>query len=89
MTLSLRSRFLTGIVTGLAVLLCIFCVIIYIVTHHTLISQFDKSLFDTAKLLCAVIEVEDDDEDNQGHQDKVSLGFNQEIEAAVARALET
>ena len=55
---SLRSRLLFCIAISSLVLLCIFSVIIYTVTKYSLISHFDNSLLNTAKLLTAVVEQE-------------------------------
>jgi len=80
MILSLRSRFLVGVVVGLTVLLCILCTIIYTATRHTLICHFDKSLLDTAKMLSALVETKDDD-DEEGHQDEETISeIKSEIE---------
>ena len=56
MTLSLRTRLLSGMVLGMGVLLGLFCGIIYTLTSRTLVRHFDESLLDTARLLSAVIE---------------------------------
>jgi two-component system sensor histidine kinase QseC len=75
MILSLRSRLVVGVVLGLAILLCFLCTLVYAATRYALISNFDKSLFDTAKMLSAVVQVENDDgeDDQQGHQDEKAL----------------
>jgi two-component system heavy metal sensor histidine kinase CusS len=61
MILSLRSRLVVRVVLGLAVVLCSLCVLIYAVTRYALISNFDKSLLDTAKMLSAIVELEGGD----------------------------
>lgn len=71
MTISLRTRLLSGVVIGMALLLIIFCIVIYSISSHTLFSQFDNSLLATAKMLSAVIEAEDPEtEDEEGPQDE-------------------
>ena len=69
MTTSLRTRLLSGVVIGIAVLLIIFCLVIYSISSHVLFSQFDNSLLATAKMLSAVIETEGP-ETEDGHQDE-------------------
>lgn len=56
MILSLRTRLLSGVVVGTAVLLAVFCVTIDSLTRRTLIRHFDDSLRVTAGLLSAIIE---------------------------------
>jgi len=56
MTISLRTRLLSGVVVGTGVLLTLFCVTIYSLTSRTLVRHFDESLLDTARLLSAIIE---------------------------------
>jgi signal transduction histidine kinase len=77
MTYSLRSRLLAGVVAGITFVLCVFCLVIYTATRQTLIYQFDKSLLSTAKMLSAVIENENydnDDNEQQGPQDEIVIG---------------
>ena len=56
MTISLRTRLLSGVILGMAVLLALFCTIIYSLTSRTLVRHFDDSLLATARLLSAFIE---------------------------------
>ena len=69
MIVSLRTRLLMGVVTGTAVLLGVLCVSVYAITRRHLIGQFDKSLLTTAKMLSAVIEEEDFNEEAEGGHD--------------------
>ncbi|HPC65386.1 MAG TPA: hypothetical protein PK525_12295 [Anaerohalosphaeraceae bacterium] len=72
MTLSLRSRFLTGVILGTAILLSLFSMILYTIMRHALLTQFDRSLLNTARLLSAAIEDEGapENQNQQGHQDE-------------------
>lgn len=71
MTISLRTRLLSGVVIGMAVLLIIFCIVIYSISSHVLFRQFDNSLSATANMLSAVIEAEGlETKDGEGHQDE-------------------
>ncbi len=94
MILSLRSRFLAGVIVSIALLLCAFCIIVYTATRHTLIRHFDKSLLDTAKMLSAVVQVESYDAEDklqQGHQDKQAIrraGYKIEFELDVSQTPE-
>lgn len=77
MIYSLRSRFLVGVVVGVTFVLCVFCIVIYIATRHTLIYNFNKSLLSTAETLSAVIENEAyniEDDKQEGYQDEVIIG---------------
>jgi hypothetical protein len=77
MIYSLRSRFLVGVVVGVTFVLCVFCIVIYTATRHTLIYHFDKSLLSTAKTLSAIIENEAYDNDGgkqEGYQDEIIIG---------------
>jgi len=77
MIYSLRSRFLVGVVVGVIFVLCIFCIVIYTATRHTLIYNFDKSLLSTAKTLSAVIENEAynlEGDKQEGYQDEIIIG---------------
>jgi len=74
MTVSLRTRLLSGIVVGMVVLLALFCVLLYAIIHHILVDQFDTSLLRSAKMLSAVIEREtlgadEDDRQNRIYKD--------------------
>jgi signal transduction histidine kinase len=64
MIISLRTRLLVGIIVATALLLSVFCVLVYTITRHTLIQHFDTSLLKTARMLSAVIEIEEP-EDNE------------------------
>jgi hypothetical protein len=55
MTMSLRRRLLWGMIISTTLLLGMLCIILYIVTRSTLLSQFDTSLLSTAKMLSATI----------------------------------
>lgn len=72
MNLSLRNRFLAGVILGTAVLLGLFSIILYTTMRRALLMQFDRSLLNTARLLSAVIEDEGalEDQNQQGHQDE-------------------
>ena len=64
MTSSLRSRFLTGFFISTSFLLAIFSFMIFTISKHTLISEFDKSLMNSGSLLSAAVEydnIEDKD----------------------------
>jgi len=94
MILSLRSRFLAGVIVSIALLLCAFCIIVYTATRHSLIRHFDKTLLDTAKMLSAVVQVESNDAEDklqQGRQDKHATGpagYKIEFELDVSRTPE-
>jgi signal transduction histidine kinase len=94
MMLSLRRRFIIGVVLGLAVVLCFLCTVIYTATSYTLINHFDKSLLDTAKMLSAVVQVEGYDVEDKLHhdrQDKQAIwraGYKIEFEFDVSRTPE-
>jgi two-component system, OmpR family, heavy metal sensor histidine kinase CusS len=64
MTVSLRNRFLTGLILSIAFLLAVFSVLIYTVSRHVLIHEFDQSLLSTANLLSAVVEDESFEEND-------------------------
>jgi len=70
MTLSLRSRLLLGIIAAVATLLTIFSLTVYIITSRNMIQNFDDSLLGTARMLSAVIEIEQDEDDEHDHDDK-------------------
>lgn len=63
---SLRTRLLVDIVGGMILLLTVFGLIIYTLTHRALIDQFDSSLLSAARMLAASVE-----QDNDG----VEIGF--------------
>ncbi len=69
MIVSLRTRLLMGVITGTAVLLGVLCVSVYAITRRYLIGQFDISLLTTARMLSAVIEEEDFNEEAEGGRD--------------------
>ena len=69
MIVSLRTRLLLGVVTGTAVLLGVLCVSVYAITRRHLIGQFDRSLLATARMLSAVIEEENLNEEAEGDPD--------------------
>lgn len=56
---SLRNRLLVGIIGGMTILLIVFSLVIYTVTHRTLVNQLDLSLAATARMLAASVEVDD------------------------------
>lgn len=58
---SLRARLLVGMISGMVLLLAVFSVIIYKVTEHVLIGQFDASLMSTAQMLAVLVEYDTDD----------------------------
>ncbi len=80
MMLSLRTRLLGGIIIAMAVLLAVFSVVVYTITHQTMIQHFDKSLLATAQMLSAVIEEEGIENESEGeHEDESQVGSeNQE-----------
>jgi signal transduction histidine kinase len=53
---SLKSRLLAGMVSGMAVLLIIFSLVIYHSIRHAFFSQFDTSLESAAQILSASVE---------------------------------
>jgi len=59
MTMSLRTRLLSGIIVGTAVLLGLFCITVHAVTRRTMTARFDESLLSTARMLSAVTEEEE------------------------------
>lgn len=69
MIVSLRTRLLLGVVAGTAVLLGVLCVSVYAITRRHLIGQFDRSLLTTARMLSAVIEEENLNEEAEGGHD--------------------
>ena len=73
MIVSLRTRLLSGVIIGTAVLLAILCTSVYVFARRNVIHQFDKSLLATAKLLSAVIEDESFErkEDGGEHEGEV------------------
>lgn len=75
MMISLKMRLITGVVIGTAVLLGVFCVLVYIVTNNTLLHSFDNSLLSTAKLLSAVVE-----DDREHHDEKGEVGEEEHLE---------
>jgi two-component system, OmpR family, heavy metal sensor histidine kinase CusS len=68
MTVSLRTRLLSGITISIALLLGVFSLILYAVTRHNMIQHFDDSLLSTAKLLSAVVEEEGPDTGDEGRE---------------------
>ncbi len=56
MTHSIRARLLVGVSAGMALLLIVFSVVIYVVIRRALIKQFDASLLSTARTLAAAVE---------------------------------
>jgi len=68
MTVSLRTRLLSGITISIAALLGVFSLILYGFTRHTMIRHFDDSLLSTAKLLSAVVEDEGLDIGDEGRE---------------------
>ena len=73
MIVSLRKRLLWGITLGTTILLTIFSVSVYTITHQTMIQHFDESLLGTARMLSAVIENEGVE---NGHHDEQRSGRN-------------
>ena len=71
MIVSLRTRLLWGITLGTTILLTIFSVSVYTITHQTMIQHFDESLLGTARMLSAVIENEGVE---NGHHDEQRSG---------------
>jgi len=57
---SLRARLLVGVISGMALLLVVFSIIIYAVIRRALVNQFDASLAATARILAASVEYEDE-----------------------------
>lgn len=57
---SLRIRLLTGVVTGVLLLLAGFSIVVYSVVRNSLLDQFDETLIATAHLLTATVELERD-----------------------------
>ena len=53
---SLRARLLAGIISGMALLLAIFSLLIYGVIRNALIEEFDASLVSVARMLAASVE---------------------------------
>jgi hypothetical protein len=70
MIMSLRSRFIIGVVSSVALLLCIAGVMIYSATRLMLIANFDKSLLNTARVLSAIVE---SDNSETGHKDQEDI----------------
>ncbi len=70
MIISLRTRLLIGIVLATAILMSLFSVVVYSVTHRSMIQHFDTSLLSTARMLSAVIEKEgrDDEHEEREHR---------------------
>lgn len=60
MTVSLRTRLLTGIILGTTFLLIIFSMAVYTITHRVLLRQFDASLYARASIFSALTEEETD-----------------------------
>ncbi len=58
---SLRARLLVGVISGMALLLVVFSIIIYTVFRRALVNQFDASLAATARILAASVEYEGDE----------------------------
>ncbi len=58
MICSLRTRLLTGIITGMILLLTLFSLLIYVVIRGALVKQFDKSLASVAHILAASAELD-------------------------------
>ncbi len=56
---SLRIRLITGVITGILLLLTVFSLIVYTVIRRTLITQFDAALRSTAQILSASVELND------------------------------
>ncbi len=66
MIVSLRTRLLLGVIVSTALLLGVFCVVLYTITRDTLLDQFDDSLLSTAKMLSAVVGNEASDGEHEG-----------------------
>jgi len=62
-THSLRTRLLVGIVSGMILLLTVFSILIYTLTHRALVNQFDASLLSTARMLAASVEQDNEEVD--------------------------
>lgn len=58
MICSLRTRLLTGIITGMILLLTIFSLLIYVMIRGALVKQFDKSLASVTQILAASVELD-------------------------------
>ena len=84
MTISLRTRLLLGVIISTALLLGIFCIILYTVTRSTLIRQFDNSLLSTAKMLSAVVGneffEENHEREHEGEKEHDGNQSNSELE---------
>jgi signal transduction histidine kinase len=86
MKLSLRKRFFIGMISGMLFLLGIFGVVVYTMVHNALLRQFDNALLQTAELLTAAAEENQDNEqgenvDEQKKQDETnSPSSKREIE---------
>jgi signal transduction histidine kinase len=63
MTRSLRTRLLTGIITGMILLLTVFSLLVYGVIRSALLKQFDTSLASVARMLAASVELDNNDID--------------------------
>ena len=66
---SLKSRLMYGMISGMAVLLIGFDLIVYHIISHELFSQFDASLKSAANLISASVEKDDE-------EDKFDFEFN-------------
>jgi two-component system heavy metal sensor histidine kinase CusS len=71
---SLRSRLLLSMITGMALLLILFSVMIYFVIRNALEEQFNQTLASSARLLAAGVELEisESDTEQSGPQDENS-----------------
>jgi two-component system heavy metal sensor histidine kinase CusS len=58
MSRSLKARLLTGIISGMILLLTIFSLLIYVVIRSALVKQFDTSLASVAQVLAASVELD-------------------------------
>lgn len=84
MRVSLRTRLFLGVIVSTALLLGIFCILLYTVTRSTLIRQFDNSLLSTAKMLSAIVENEgfegNDEKEHDGHKEHADTQSNSRLE---------
>jgi len=55
---SLRTRFLSGIIGGIIILLIVFSLLIYVVIRGALVKQFNASLASVAQILSASVEID-------------------------------
>ena len=82
MKLSLRKRLFSGVVFSTALLLCIFCIIVYSVTSNMLTRQFDNSLLSMAEILSAGVEINNIEEEshnnnNEEHEHPAKTDINE------------